>query len=68
MKVVIKNSEGQFLSRVRGEIAFVDRKSRGFVYDYDKDKVEEQIKVVNNRFDCNWTWEEVTDNLQCLPA
>lgn len=60
MKVVIRNGEGKFLSRFRGEISFVDRKSRAFVYDKEKDKVEEQLKTVNNRYGCNWTWEEIT--------
>jgi hypothetical protein len=40
MNVVIKNEQGQFLSRQSGEIAFVDDIMRAFVYDYDDDKVE----------------------------
>jgi len=69
MNVVIKNSEGQFLSRVRGEIAFVDRIQRAFVYDYEEDKIEEQIRTVNMQHHCKWTWEDVggADGMLCLP-
>jgi hypothetical protein len=61
MNVVIKNEEGKYLSRVRGEIAFVDRRSRAFVYDYEQDKVEEQIRIVSERHGYHWTWEDVGD-------
>jgi hypothetical protein len=61
MKVVIKNEGGQFLSRERGKIAFVDEIMRAFVYDYEEDKVEEQIRIVNDQHGCNWTWEDVGD-------
>jgi len=61
MNVVIKNGQGQFLSRVSGEIAFVDERMRAFVYDYEEDKVEEQIRIVNSRHGCNWKWEGVGD-------
>jgi hypothetical protein len=69
MKVVIKNDGGQFLSRERGEIAFVDDIMRAFVYDYEEDKIEEQIRIVNDRHGCEWTWEDVgdADGMLCLP-
>jgi len=69
MKVVIKNEAGQFLGYAEGKIAFVDRKRRAYVYDYDEDKVEEQLRVVKAQHGCDWTWEDVGDanGLLCLP-
>ena len=69
MKVVIKNAVGQYLSRERGEIAFVHDIMMAFVYEYEEDKVEEQIRIVNDRHACNWTWEDVgdADGMLCLP-
>jgi len=69
VNVVIKNEKGLYLSRARGDIAFVERRSRAFVYDYEQDKVEEQIRIVNEQHGCHWTWEDVGDaeGMLCLP-
>ena len=69
MNVVIKNDAGQFLSGFQGSPRFVDRLERAFVYDYEADKVEEQVRIVNERHGCNWSWQDVGngDGLLCLP-
>ena len=59
IKVVIKNEDGQYLSMVRGEISFVDRKERAFVYDLEGDRVEKQLFVVEQEFGGKWSWEEL---------
>jgi len=61
MQVVIKNEEGQFLSRTLGEISFVERKERAFVYDLEEDRVEEQIQIVARKFGKIWSWEKLGD-------
>ncbi len=61
MKVVIKNENGEYLSGIQGEITFVDRKERAYVYDYEEDKVEEQLAVAKGRFGYTWSWEELGD-------
>ena len=61
MKVVIRNESGQYLAGGRGRVFFVDRKERAYVYDYEKDMVEEQLSVVRERFACEWSWEELGD-------
>jgi len=69
MKVVIKNAQGKYLSSSQGTIKFVDTIEQAFVYDYDNDKVEEQLSIAKSRFGFNWSWEDVgkTDGLLCLP-
>jgi hypothetical protein len=69
MKVVIKNESGQYLSGTRDEILFVDRIERAFVYDFDEDRIAEQIRIVNARHGCIWSWQDVgdADGLLCLP-
>ena len=61
MKVVIKNADGRYLSMIRGEIAFVDRKERAFVYGLEEDRVEEQLAIVEKKFGGKWSWEELGD-------
>jgi hypothetical protein len=61
MKVVIKDENGRFLSRVRGEIAFVDRKERAFVYDLNGDRVEDQLAIAKEKYDSEWSWEDLGD-------
>jgi len=68
MKVVIKNEEGKYLSSSQGKIIFVERITRAFVYDYEEDKVEEQLKIAKLQFGYAWNWENVgdADGLLCL--
>lgn len=61
MKVVIRNEEGSYLSLVRGQAAFVERKQRAIVYDLAADAVEEQLVIVKQTFGVDWTWEELED-------
>lgn len=61
IKVVIKNEEGQYLSMVQGQISFVDRKQRAFVYNLEEDRVEEQLVIVAQQFGGKWSWEELGD-------
>ena len=65
MKVVITDGNRKYLSMVRGEIAFVERKERALVYDLEADSVQEQLAVVQTMFGGNWTWEPVGDT-QCV--
>ncbi len=69
MKVVIKNEDGQYPTGCQGRPMLSPRIQRAFVYDYEEDKVEEQICLARERFGLNWTWEDVGDGkgLLCLP-
>ena len=54
MKVLIRNEQGQYLSRHRGQIAFVERREQAYVYDTEEDHVDDQLAIVKERY--GWTW------------
>ena len=39
----------------------MERKERAYVYDYEEDKVEEQLSMARDRFGYEWAWEELGD-------
>ena len=65
MKVVIRNQEGLYLSRLRGQIAFVERREQAFVYDAEQDHVDDQLATVKAQY--GWTWTaEPLDGPPCV--
>lgn len=60
-QVAIKNREGKYLMFVGRQPTFVIQKTRAHVFDYTRDKVGEQIEIVNAQHpEAGWTVEEMS--------
>ena len=57
MKVIIRNSRGQYLTQRQGKPGFTSRRSLALIYDTDTDHVEEQIRQVSDEFGETWVAE-----------
>jgi len=58
-KVLIKRDDGKYLTRSRldGNIEWTENKSLAYIYDYNEDRVGDQLQEVERRYNAKWTAE-----------
>ena len=58
-KVLIKREDGKYMTRDRktGDWTWTDDRDQAYIYDYNEDRVAEQLQEVERRYQAIWSAE-----------